>query len=340
MCVVYVGGALVMILMHAGDVPKYLALIVKHAFTPMAETGACAGVSIWIAFEWGLRRACFSNEAGEGSAAMAHAAARTDEPVREGVVAGIGPFIDTIIICTMSALVILMSGAWNRPAVGEVVAVSGDGNTITVQCSEEMSEEWESLYLARIAPKKTLAVHTVREMGKELERVTPEIVAIEGSTDNWSALGKLTLDASELDPKDREAIAVGQEVHLEMDGAEMTGFAFDTTLPGFGKYMVTLAVCLFGFSTMISWSYYGEKGAEYLLGPGAILPYKFMFVIFVFLGMVLEKFTTVYDFSDATTGLMVLCNLPAVLILSPVVVRAARDYFRRLDAGEMKRRTR
>ena len=335
MCVVYVGGALVMISMHAGEIPKYLALIVKHAFTPMAETGACAGVSIWIAFEWGLRRACFSNEAGEGSAAMAHAAARTDEPIREGVVAGIGPFIDTIIICTMSALVILMSGAWNRPAVGEVVAVSDDGNTVTVQCSAEMSEEWESLYLARIEPKKTLAVHTVREMGKKLEKVTPTIAAIEGGTDikKWSALGKLTLDASELDPKDREAIAVGQEVHLEMDGAEMTGFAFDTTLPGFGKYMVTLAVCLFGFSTMISWSYYGEKGAEYLLGPRAILPYKFMFVIFVFLGMVLEKFTTVYDFSDATTGLMVLCNLPAVLILSPVVVRAARDYFRRLGVS-------
>jgi AGCS family alanine or glycine:cation symporter len=86
---------------------------------------------------------------------------------------------------------------------------------------------------------------------------------------------------------------------------------------------------------MISWSYYGEKGAEYLLGARAILPYKFLFVIFVFLGMVLEKFQTVYDFSDATTGMMVLCNLPAVLILSPVVMRAAKNYFRRLDAGEM-----
>jgi AGCS family alanine or glycine:cation symporter len=132
-------------------------------------------------------------------------------------------------------------------------------------------------------------------------------------------------------------VAVGQQVHMGIDGAEMTSFAFDTSVRGFGKYIVTIAVCLFGFSTMISWSYYGEKGAEYLLGPGAILPFKFFFVIFVFLGMVLEKFETVYDFSDATTGLMVLCNLPAVLILSPVVIRAARHYFRRLDAGEMPR---
>ena len=105
MCVIYVGGALYVILMHAGEVPQYLAMIVKHAFTPMAETGACAGVSVWIAFSWGLVRACFSNEAGEGSAAMAHAAAKTEEPIREGVVAGIGPFVDTLIICTMSALV-------------------------------------------------------------------------------------------------------------------------------------------------------------------------------------------------------------------------------------------
>ena len=103
---------------------------------------------------------------------------------------------------------------------------------------------------------------------------------------------------------------------------------------------MTLAVCLFGFSTMISWSYYGEKGAEYLLGPRAILPYKFLFVIFVFLGMVLPNFKTVYDFSDATTGLMVLCNLPAVLLLSPVVLCAAKSYFRRLDAGTMKHVTR
>jgi flagellar protein FlgJ len=87
---------------------------------------------------------------------------------------------------------------------------------------------------------------------------------------------------------DRAAIAIGQPVHLDMEGAELTRFAFDTTLMGFGAWVVTIAVCLFGFSTMISWSYYGEKGTEYLFGPQAILPYKFVFVIFVFLGMVLD----------------------------------------------------
>ncbi len=336
MCVVYVLGALYVILLHAGEVPKYIALIISHAFTPMAEGGACAGVSVWIAFSWGLKRACFSNEAGEGSAAMAHAAAKTEEPIREGVVAGIGPFIDTIIICTMSALVILMSGAWNRPAVGTVTSV--EGNSVSVQCTGELPPKMEKLYLARIAQGKSLAIHTVRGVGTKLQTVSAPIETIDKSPgDWWTSISSLTLDTAELSDEVRETIVVGQQVHLDITGAEMTGFAFDTAFMGFGKYMVTLGVCLFGFSTMISWSYYGEKGAEYLMGPQAILPYKFMFVIFVFLGMVLPKFDTVYNFSDATTGMMVMCNLPALLILSPVVVRAARDYFRRLDAGEMPR---
>jgi Na+/alanine symporter len=189
-----------------------------------------------------------------------------------------------------------------------------------------------------VEKKKQLAIHVVREMGRQLETASATITAIdtEGG-DRWAAMKTITLDLSELSEEDRARVALDQHVHLDMDGAEVTRFAFDTTLRGFGKYMVTLGVCLFGFSTMLSWSYYGEKGAEYLLGPRAILFYKFVFVIFVFLGMVLPRFQTVYDFSDATTGLMVLFNLPAVLILSPVVLRAARDYFGRLDAGEMPR---
>jgi AGCS family alanine or glycine:cation symporter len=340
MCVVYVLGALSFLVAHASEVPTYLALILKQAFTPTAEGGACAGVSIWVAFEWGLRRACFSNEAGEGSAAMAHAAARTEEPIREGVVAGIGPLVDTLIICTMSALVILISGTWNRPEVGLISAA--DSNILQVECRDELPPRFEPLYLNLVQREEgNLRIHLSRGVGQEFEEVAVPISSVDVDPEKgWAGLSGLTLDLSKVEPDDLdkvEMVEVGQQVHLDIDGAEMTAFAFDTTFTGFGKYVVTMAVCLFGFSTMISWSYYGEKGAEYLLGPVAILPYKFVFVIFVFLGMVLPKFQTVYDFSDATVGLMVLCNLPAVLILSPVVVRAARNYFRRLDGGEMPR---
>ena len=340
MCVFYVAGAMYVILQHATEVPYYLALIVKSAFTPVAESGACAGVSVWIAFQWGLKRACFSNEAGEGSAAMAHAAAKTDQPIREGVVAGIGPFVDTIIICTMSALVLLMSGAWNRPAVGAVASV-GDG-VVVVECQHDLPEKFEPLYLARVRVGGTLGVQIVRNAQQNLKTLALPITDIERSDEtSWAGITTITLDTSRLEGDDREKvgdIAVGQFVDLDITGADLTGFAFDTVLIGFGKWMVTLGVCLFGFSTMLSWSYYGETGAEYLLGPKAILPFKFVFVIFVFFGMVLEKFQTIYDFSDATTGMMVLCNLPAVLILSPVVIRATREYFRRLKAGEFPRR--
>jgi len=345
MCVVYVAAALYVIALHLDEVPYYLGLIVRSAFEPTEAGGAFAGVSVWAAFTWGLKRACFSNEAGEGSAAMAHAAARTEEPIREGIVAGIGPFVDTLVICTMSALVLLMTGAWNRPAVGTVAAV--DGATVRIACSPDLPERIGDLYIERMRdPERTgsqLSIHLQRGADRDFQSVAAEIprdaLATEtGRIPRWSDLETLTLDLAETAEEDRAAIAVGQQVHLDMEGAELTRFAFDTTLAGMGAYIITAGVCLFGFSTMISWSYYGEKGAEYLLGPGAVLPYKFVFVIFVFLGMVLEKFQWVYNFSDTTVGLMVFLNLPVILILSPHVLRAARDYFRRLDAGEFRRR--
>ena len=183
-----------------------------------------------------------------------------------------------------------------------------------------------------------MAIHIVRQADKELKTLAAPITAVEiGARDGWARLRTVTLDLSKVEDELRERVQVGQPVHLDITGSDMTSFAFNTAVRGFGTYIVTLGVCLFAFSTMISWSYYGEKGAEYLLGPRAILPYKFIFVIFVFLGMVIEKFATAVDFSDATTGLMVLCNLPAVLNLSPVVLRAARDNIERLDGGRMPR---
>jgi len=337
MCVMYVGGALYVIIQNASEIPACLSLIVRSALTPAAEAGAFTGCTVWIAFTWGLKRACFSNEAGEGSAAMAHAAARTDEPIREGIVAGLGPFIDTIIICTISALVLLMSGTTTREPVGEITSI--EGNLVRVTCQPDVPEHMAGPYVDRMLIGNKLSIHLLRATDATLQKIEVPIVELDrGEGEGWSAFRSVVLDISGAKPEEREQVAIGKPVHIGIDGAEMTAFAFDTSMRGFGKYMVTLAVCLFAFSTMISWSYYGEKGAEYLLGARAILPYKFMFVVFVFVGMVIQKFDTVFDFSDATTGLMVLCNLPAVLVLSPVVVRAAKDYFRRLDSGQMPRR--
>lgn len=338
MCIAYVGGALVVILLHLDQVPACLALIIRSAFTPVAEAGAFAGVTARYAFEWGLRRALFSNEAGQGSAAMAHAAARTEEPIREGVVAGIGPFVDTLIICLMSALVMLISGTWNRPAIGPVTTLQDD--VLIVQRDATLPPRLAGLYFNRLTRVGTnyLAIHTQRGVGQPLEVVkVPLIERRPNDAREWSAVNEFALDLSRVAPAQRAKLAAGQPAHLNIDGAELMRFAFDTTLPGFGTYVVTLGVCLFAFSTMISWSYYGERGAEFLFGHRAILIYKAVFVVFVAIGMLLPRFDLVYNFSDALCGLMVFCNLPAVLLLSPQLLRAGADYFRRLDAGQLPR---
>ena len=338
MCVVYVLGASYIILAHVTEIPRYLSLIVTSAFRTTDASGSFVGVGMWVAFTWGLKRACFSNEAGEGSAAIAHAAAKTNEPIREGVVAGMGPMIDTLIICTMSALVLLMTGIWNRPEVGTVASVNGD--RIEVAINHEIDGRLESAYSAELCKKPNLAVHLSRDAGEAPKELSIPIGSIENGDDaNWDTVTMLVLDASTLADEERaelKAVTVGMPVHLALDGAEMMRFAFDTKAYGLGKWIISIGVCLFAFSTMVSWSYYGEKGAEYLFGPGAILPYKFIFVVFVFLGMVLEKFQVVYDFSDCTTGMMVLCNLPVVLILMPKLLAASKDYFKRLDEGIIK----
>jgi len=346
MCLAYVLGAMFVLFVNIDQVGAMLALIVKSAFTATAGEGAFAGTAVLVAFEWGLRRALFSNEAGQGSAAIAHAAAKTDEPVREGVVAAIGPFVDTIIICTMTALVILCTGVWNRPPVGTVASIDKTGITIAKTPTSDIPENLRDAYVTELQrPATSLQVFIENKQGKEprgLDLKTKvfenkKAAAVKAATE---FVAKFDADEETRDSNDFKKnfadLAVGQAVHLKLDGAEMTRLALDTAFVGLGRWIVLVGVCLFAFSTMISWSYYGEKGVEYLLGPGAILPYKIMFVLAVFAGCTIQNFKTVYDFSDAMTGFTVICNLPACLILLPTLIRAARHYFTRLDSGEMK----
>lgn len=337
MCVIYVVGCFTVVGMHIDRVPVFFKMIFTHAFTPTAASGAFAGVTVWLAFGLGMKRALFSNEAGQGSAAIAHAAARTDEPIREGIVAGLGPFIDTIVICTMTALVILISGAWNRPPVGHVASVDGDTIQVTVN-HEGVDDALGAQLLVELADEAPLSVYVSREQGVEAAQQHAKIKEFNNARPKrYGDMKTLTLSMAGMDDEERahaEAVEVGQPVFLPLDGADMTRFAFDSVLRGFGKYMISIGVVLFAFSTMISWSYYGEKGTEFLFGPRAILPFKFVFIIAVFTGTVVQNFSTVYDFSDALVGLCAYANLPAVLILAPTLLIASRKYFKRLDAGE------
>lgn len=225
MIIFYMGGALIILIMNIGAIPAALGLIVKQAFTPTAASGGFLGAGVMLAIRMGVARGVFSNESGLGSAPIAAAAAQTKHPVSQALVSMTQTFIDTIIVCTMTGLVLILTGAWDS-----------------------------------------------------------------GKT-----------------------------------GAELTTFAFQSGMPG-GEYIVTIGLILFAYSTILGWSYYGEKSIEYLFGDKAIKPYRIVFIIFVGIGAV-AKLDLVWSLSDTFNGLMAIPNLIGLLLLSKVIVKETQDYF-------------
>jgi AGCS family alanine or glycine:cation symporter len=238
MCGVYVLAALAVIFMNASVVPAAFASIFTGAFNPDAAYGGLIGTLVV-----GFQRAAFSNEAGVGSAAIAHSAAKTDYPVREGIVALLEPFIDTVVVCTMTAVVMVVSGAYNNPAYKDLI----DGRK----------------------------------------------------------------------------------------GAALTSRAFGEEISWF-PYVLSLAVFLFAFSTMISWSYYGERCWAWLFGDHTSGIYRALFLLFVFLGSVITS-TNVLDFGDLMILGMAFPNMLGLYLLSGRVKRELDGYWAKKKAGELQR---
>ena len=236
MCIMYIAACLWIILSHASEVPAMIGLIFSEAFTPKAMGGGFVGVLVM-----GVQRAAFSNEAGVGSAAIAHSAARTDQPVREGAVALLGPFIDTIVVCSMTALVILITGAWD--------------NT-----------EWV--------------------------------------------------------------------VNQKLAGTPLTSKAFGEQI-SFFPYVLTVAVVLFAYSTIISWSYYGERCWERLFGPRSTIVYKAIYVGCVIVGAIVDL-GAVLEFSDMMILSMAFPNILGAILLSGKVRAALKTYWNSYQAGEFE----
>jgi len=237
MCGVYVLSCLAILLMNAGLIPDAISSILSGAFSDDALYGGFIGVLVT-----GFKRAAFSNEAGVGSAAIAHAAAKTEYPIREGVVALLGPFIDTVVICTMTALVIVITGAYDNP--DPMFAEARDGN----------------------------------------------------------------------------------------QGATLTSLAMDSQITGF-LYVLAIAVTLFAYSTMISWSYYGERCWAYIFGDGSSMVYRIIFLCFVFLGSIVSA-TNVLDFGDLMILGMAFPNVIGVVLLSGEVASDLKVYWQKYTNGE------
>lgn len=229
MAVLYLGGGFVVLITHAGEIPRALGAVFDGAFSGTAAAGGFAGSTMMMALRFGVARGLFSNEAGLGSAPMVHAAAQTDHPVRQGLYGIFEVFVDTVLICTMTGLVILV-------------------------------------------------------------------------TDTW--MGNVT-------------------------GAALSAKAFEVGLPGtWGHIVVTGGILLFAFSTLIGWSYYGETGIVYLLGARAAMPYRLLWLVFVYLGAT-GSLHTVWDVADTLNGLMALPNLVALLWSIPLLLRLQKEFFAR-----------
>ncbi|MBR9911735.1 MAG: sodium:alanine symporter family protein [Gammaproteobacteria bacterium] len=226
MAIAYISAGLVVLALNSAAIPHALELVFSHAFTPIAAEGGFAGAAVWAAIRFGVARGIFSNEAGLGSAPIAHAAAQTRDPIKQGMVAMLGTFIDTLIICTITGLVIITSGAW----------MSGES------------------------------------------------------------------------------------------GAALTSLAFAEALPNFGNYVVAIALAIFAFTTILGWSFYGERCAEFLFGVKAIVPFRILWILSIPVGAGVSL-NLIWLIADTLNALMAVPNLIALVLLSPVVFKLTRAYF-------------
>ena len=325
MAAIYVFGALTIIALNYDKLIPAFGLIFREAFNPTASiAGAGMGVFL-LTMIWGVKRGLFSNEAGQGSAPIAHAAAKTDEPVSEGVVALVEPFIDTIVISSMTGLVIILTGVWDARIPTQLTLEKGDISYVVEETSGRFAE---------IKAPAEIRVEGGRyvETGATAARVAWHEVPVE----------TLYVDEDRTQPftgivyTDRQ-IAVAEDGvtysalhgYASESGAPLTMIAFQRGLPGdIGLYIVVLSVFLFAVSTAIAWSYYGDRCANYLFGTKMILPYKMVFVLMHFVGSILSL-SVVWTLGDVFLGIVILPNLLALLLLSPKVYELTKSYFER-----------
>lgn len=322
MAAIYVLGALVILVMNFDALGSTMALIFSEAFNPTAGVAGTGVGAVLTTMMWGVRRGLFSNEAGQGSAPIAHAAAKTDEPVSEGVVALLEPFIDTIVICSMTGLVILTTGVWNQPIPSIITPGSGD-MTYIVKTSEGDLERvdlpaevaFEDGYLV-VEDGGVLGWHEV-----EVERLFVDEARNEPFSGTlFTAEGRASGVAGTDHP-----VLHGMAIE---NGAPLTKAAFQSGLGSLGGYIVAFCVLLFAISTAISWSYYGDRCANYLFGAKAILPYKVVYVAMHVVGAV-AALDTVWTIGDIALGIVILPNLIALVWLSGKVAKMTDSYFER-----------
>jgi AGCS family alanine or glycine:cation symporter len=331
MVIMYFTAAIYVLAVHASEIPAMFGLILRSAFSATEASGAFIGGTMGYAFLYGMKRAIFSNEAGQGTSPIAHSAAKTSEPVRESVVAGLEPFIDTIVVCTLTALVIIVTGTWNRPAeavlpdeVRIAATAAGEWSLPETQAPTRIGSAWSGGENVYVIVRGTAN----RQSGNDLHRLAGSVALADsgGWVIRWS-----TLQGTE--PPELH----DRGIYVSYVGAALTAVAFDSVLPGLGRWVVTLAAWLFAISTMISYSYYAEQGIVYLAGERWVAPFKYVYcslAIIATLGF-LKSDAELDNLSGLGTGLMLFVNIPVMWFMAHRAMRAYHGYMARLDSGQM-----
>lgn len=404
MCIGYLIGAWLICILNLDKVPAALMLIVSDAFTGQAAAGGVIG-SVVI---WGVRRGVFSNEAGLGSASIAHAAVKTDYPIREGIVASLGPLIDTIIVCSATAIVIVMSGNYGtgryQPVMNPPISFESTKESYGLNWALSTSPNKESellrsyrhdnasLYYSGSGSHQSGPIGLMLDDDARLKKPSAIRFSSFGNGRRRSVLisnsqgirlatlpiGSQELSITSSDGRPLATISASmaddqwESIVIDLSGAlqrtlatsglliefqsddevpwyidkiecvkpysdvGLTVASFDKFLTGFGSIFLVVSVLFFAYSTLITWSYYGEVAIQYVFGKKAVLPFKWVFVGLVCLGANV-KLSTVLNFSDLALGLMVIPNAIAIMMLSGIVASHTNNYFSELKLGRIKR---
>ena len=327
MALVYIIGAFSVIIYNFENIIPSFISIFSQILSGSSAVGGFLGASFSYAINRGVNRGLYSNEAGQGSAPIAHASAKTNEPVSEGLVAILEPFIDTIIICTITGLVLLSSGVWNEKHHNKFAFA--DLEVLDRVYNEEIEEDVKVLYnhLNKIEDiNKLNGTLTVKE-GKIEENVSllharsiaEDIVIYDDNREYFS--GFLNV----IDGKIQNNVSV--EGKSLVHSAPLTQIAFDRGFFGnYGNYIVSIGLLLFAFSTAIAWSYYGDRAMTYLFGAGSVLYYRIVYVIGFFIASFADT-TVIWNVSLITIALMTIPNLIGLLWLRKEVKTTVKDYW-------------
>jgi len=342
MAIVYILGALSVLIYNYGNLLPALASIFTDVFTGSAATGGFLGASVRWAINRGVNRGLFSNEAGQGSAPIAHASARTKEPVSEGMVAILEPFIDTVIICTITALVLLSSGVWNEKIENEFQTADFivlDGNY------SENNPKHVTALKKYIVGDTALPVFNGEIEVSLAEVVSPvTIIHSRSIAENVQVYkkgkrlikGYVPIVNGKPDQSDSDYTFYGKSL---LHSSPLTTVAFTRGFLGnFGQYIVAIGLLLFAFSTAISWSYYGDRAVVFLAGRKFRNLYRVIYVG----GFFLASFTDtkiIWTISYVTIALMTIPNLIGILLLHKEMRETVNAYWKKFGNAKNNKKS-